>query len=776
MPNLIFSPERRIAEHTKGKTDDQIADSWATENPKFGENLRKIRTSANNDPRATTSFLNYYLHGDANYTPPQAKNAPVREDTSIGWFGANAAKRFLDKTWTGISEGADDFRDIKERYATGEIGLPGAAAQTAFSGVSQIASPAVSLWDVALTSDFPLTDTSAADVLAPVIEPIAESKPVQEGIMPLYEKWQSMVEENPELETANYAAKAMWDAVQLATSGVLQKPLQATVKTAMHPIKTAKDVGKGIVQSHPIEAARNLRAGAPTAQKGTESVGAVTAKAMERAGVDPRVSKLLTEGGADLPQYKRIIESYESAAKDFKAANPKEIIGETALMNYRHLESLREGVGGLIGNVVKSHATEPIKLGSSYSKYVSWLETRGVFVNKTGRLERIGSSVAKSDLPYLQSLHNDILKVSNFNGADSMRRVIFKEQNLAERHGISYGDDAKMAASRVHSDILEEMGASVPAYKAYAQPYAKIKLAQDNFAKKLGKGSRKELDLRQLRAGEVAKRMTGNASADMQDAFALLEDTAKEYGYAAGTSSKNQALFEQSMSQYFPTYSPGGLTGQIEAALPSVGTSLVAPKLAATKLGAGIVKKLTGNTPERQLKIIKDFLESNSGELARATNAGEVETILQKMFGENYVAPSDIKVTKDIRSKEVQASKNAREQKIRREDISEDISNLPSIDNINYDKGVGLAQEIKDLDSMGAFKFLKKDVQTLDEPSAMKLLKEASEYHDGKPISKRINQLIKEKRQGAYDVTDGTDEALENFSKGFSEEISGLPF
>ena len=101
---------------------------------------------------------------------------------------------------------------------------------------------------------------------------------------------------------------------------------------------------------------------------------------------------------------------------------------------------------------------------------------------------------------------------------------------------------------------------------------------------------------------------------------------------------------------------------------------------------------------------------------------------------------------------------------------------MPSIDNINYDKGVGLAQEIKDLDSMGAFKFLKKDVQTLDEPSAMKLLKEASEYHDGKPISKRINQLIKEKRQGAYDVTDGTDEALENFSKGFSEEISGLPF
>lgn len=638
------SPQARTDLQSQGKTDDQIADMWAAD-PKFKVNLDNIRAGSNSDPRATTAFLNYYLYGDVNYNTQQNVNSP-KEDTSFGWLGSNALRRFLDKTWeyTGPKYQAEE-RAISQRYHSGQQGLLNTLAQGALNTVSGIAGPAKALGDVVLTTDAPFTNTSAADVIQPLVQGVMESKPVQEGVMPVVNQWNDYAAQNPTANTVNYALKAGLDALQVLGAGQFEKPFQAMLSTVRNPIGAAKSAVRGVASVHPIEALRDLRAGIPggktMAGAAPAELSTATQKALERSGMDPRVAKMLVEGGADAPAFQRILKNYQAAAKDAMAPNPKEIVGETALMHYNYLEDLRKGVGNLIGNVVEAHASEPIKLTTTYQNYVKWLENRGVYVNGKGELIRVGSSIPKSDLSYLQTLHDDISTANelNFKRADNIRRVIFKDQNLAERHGIAYGDDAKLAASTVHSDMLAEMGDAVPAYRMYAEPYAKIKTAQNGLAKTLGRRSYKELDERALKAGEVAKRMTGNASADYIDTFKLLEDTAREYGYDSGMSSHKQAMFEQMMSNYFPTYSPGGLTGQMENV--KLGTDLGVAAISGSPYVKGrffidLMKKLDGKSPEHQLKLIEKYLGS-SADISKATSAPKIEAVLQKMFGEHYV-------------------------------------------------------------------------------------------------------------------------------------------
>jgi hypothetical protein len=637
-PYATYSPEARTALQAQGRTDDQIADLWATTNPGFKKNIERIRQGAKSNPKATTAFLNYYLYGDAQYNQQANTVSPPIEDTSIGFLGSNALKRFLNKTWDYTQT---DFQakqaELREKYQSGEQGALNTMAQGALSTVSGIAGPAKALWEVGFTSDIPFTDTSIADVAEPAIQNVLESRPGQAAIQKAGQV-NEYLSGSSTGRTVQAAGKAGFDALNLAGAGILERPFQGAKSLITSPIQSAKGAGKAVVQARPIEALRNVRSGKP-------SVGSVTTEAMKRTGVDERLATILTEGGSDTAAYKRILQSYEKAATDFRAPNPKEIVGETAIMTYRHLEDLRKGVGGMIGNVVKAHATEPLKLPNTYKKFVAWMEERGVYVSKEGKLERLGSSIPESDVRYLQGLHDDIAGISNFKQGDNIRRVIFKEQDLAKRQGIEFGDDAKQAAQAVHSSMLEEMGTAVPAYRVYATPYAKIRKAQNTFAQKLGKGSYKDIDLRKLRAGEIAKRMSGEASADMTDAFQLLEDTARSYGYEAGTSVRNQALFERAISRYFPTYSQGGLQGEVQAATMKTAVDAglamqTGSPYAIARVAGDVIKKFTGKTAEKQLKVIKDFLEVNADELAKATTPEQVETILQRMFGENYVPPA----------------------------------------------------------------------------------------------------------------------------------------
>jgi len=89
----------------------------------------------------------------------------------------------------------------------------------------------------------------------------------------------------------------------------------------------------------------------------------------------------------------------------------------------------------------------------------------------------------------------------------------------------------------------------------------------------------------------------------------------------------------------------------------------------------------------------------------------------------------------------------------------------------DFEAGEGFANALKDLQAKGAFKFSNKKIEELDAPSAMQLLEDARLHHAGKPIERRINEVVDLRKQGKFDVSDGSSEALENFDYGFSESL-----
>jgi len=93
----------------------------------------------------------------------------------------------------------------------------------------------------------------------------------------------------------------------------------------------------------------------------------------------------------------------------------------------------------------------------------------------------------------------------------------------------------------------------------------------------------------------------------------------------------------------------------------------------------------------------------------------------------------------------------------------------------DYQRGLGLGEKMKMLDSRGAFKFENADIASLDADSANGLLKRAWEYHEGKPIQKLMGEKPKGMETFSLENSATNDlSSLENYGRGYSDAFSSV--
>jgi hypothetical protein len=163
------------------------------------------------------------------------------------------------------------------------------------------------------------------------------------------------------------------------------------------------------------------------------------------------------------------------------------------------------------------------------------------------------------------------------------------------------------------------------------------------------------------------------------------------------------------------------------------------------------------------------------GEADYATGKSLAEYEADRAIDQGTMLPRDIGENRmpGLRGDERLGSFNERNAREELESIAKTFEDM-SEPSKNYRGGELYARAIRELDARGAFAFTNKDVASLDMPSTSKLLQEAADHHAGQPIELRIREVLDSRSKGTYDVQDGTDEALVEFERGFSEAIQGV--
>lgn len=177
-------------------------------------------------------------------------------------------------------------------------------------------------------------------------------------------------------------------------------------------------------------------------------------------------------------------------------------------------------------------------------------------------------------------------------------------------------DTGDSVRSNLLHDISAQAGETGKGYQLSVTKNAKIQDALQTVGKLMGKNSGATGgDIQNLRAGEVANRIGGNASAVVENALQKLEDTAKENGFKSKVSIRKLVAFKTILKNVVGETQSNSLAGAVEqgakAALPD------ALDIAGEAHSGGIVgtikaaaKFVKGNTKAEQVRAIQNLLDS----------------------------------------------------------------------------------------------------------------------------------------------------------------------
>jgi len=695
----VLSPDNLNRLRSQGMDDDKIADLMAQSSPHFKDQLSKIRSKFGSDPSATKAFLNMRFYGTTDYSPePQA-------DKSL-W---TAPKRIVDNLFDTVHQGIVNTEQNLEDYNTGKKGLANTAASQFGNNLSTLASGGTALMNTALETKLPVVNASVNDAAGAAINALGQTK-LGKAAYPVIgnavQSYQQASENSPTLQSVNSIAKGAFDVANMVGVGKAgEEPFQAVKSVATHPIQTIQDAGSAGIGAalHPIQTVKNVRSAfsAPgTAATEVPNELSILAKAGQKAGIDERVTKLLQDATPeDRAMMQTTLQRYQEGAKDFSATSPKEVAGDTILQRVRHLQPVQQEIGKRIGAIVGAAAEEPVSIDNTFRKFMTTLTDKGVYVAEDGKLASDAGAIPKADLSFLQQIYDRINPsgtVKNFKDGHLTRQWLFDEQNLAKARMAGYSDKAQAIAGDVHSNLLQDLSVRHPQYGILAQPYAEVKQSVDSFAKLLGKNSSEELTARSLKAGEVARRVLGNSSADIKTILDKLEEAARKYGFTGKTSIDRQVRFADSLSQYFPTSATASLEGGVEkGVVKAIGTMAKLKTGNAVGAATDVLQAVMGKSPEKQLKIIENMLKVNAESLAAAKTPEEVSALIDKII--NTEDSVDVTTKKPL----VDMSNNLGET-LQERKIKNNPTNTSDIGSINIEDNAKVTKIPKELEPLAA--------------------------------------------------------------------------
>ena len=619
---ITISPNSLQELRTIGKTDDFIADEMAAKNAHFASQLQKIRKKFGGDPAATSAFLNTRFYGDTTYTPPsEAAQRPK------GYVG-----RTLDRIYTKAEDimGQDGITQQMDR---GEITSGQAVARSAgkiFSGALAPVTEGVSTVVGGIYENVP----GVKEGLGYLGSEISESKFGQAAapyIQDITQGYQNLPQGSGFRDLA-VAGQAGLDVLDVVGA-------QAGVNIGKRALSQATKPGQTV--RHPIQSARGVLVGAQ--QTGGSAVAqgerklAGKAKEAVSKGLDEPTVTFLAEQNADtravMANMTRAAE--EGSKKMSGTVRHKEILGGQMLENTAYVLEEKSAAGKALGAMKKAVHGETSNLTDDYHEFLQVLRDKGAVISDKGKITALAGA-ADDNIPQLQKIldfltPDDAGKViRSGKDIDMWRTKMFQEMNSAKAKlqpsasGQSSLDFSDRITNNVRRRALIRMAKGNKNMILANDAFEELSTATSKFLKAIGykgKLTPEAITAKELRAGEIAMRTLGNASANTRDAFQDLIDTARKYGRASNIDDMALVEYTRALEDIFPIARPQSLRGQVARGTRDAAGNILEDISRGGSAKAGILNrvsepimsaydKMLGLTPENRFKLLMEILEA----------------------------------------------------------------------------------------------------------------------------------------------------------------------
>lgn len=363
-------------------------------------------------------------------------------------------------------------------------------------------------------------------------------------------------------------------------------------------------------------------AGARSAELATRAPA--VRKAIE-SGIDDNIVNFIeTAAPEDQSAFRKMFDLAEKGAKDLRfRTQAKQVAGSTLLDRANHLIKVKDIAVGNTNRVLNSLDQTPVDTSNILYTFLKDMQEKGITVVKRGNGYQFATqgAVPEGDLSAYRTMLN-ILKpdadgsvMRSYRGLHTGRQRIFNELNLAKARQQTFSDDVTRYADKFRTMLLEPIDkASGGKYKAAQQKTAETLGALRDFVQLMGyKGDLEKITAKDLKAGEIASRILGNAADRPMSAIQALDDVAMKYGYKGKGSVLDQVQFADLLEDVFGTTQSRGMRGQVgRGALDAVSEVTGAVNDTATgnvlALGSRALKAVIGKSKDDQIKALKELL------------------------------------------------------------------------------------------------------------------------------------------------------------------------
>lgn len=618
---LAISPDNLEAYRNSGQfTDDVIAEQMAQSNPHFASQLQKIRKKFAGDSAAVSAFLNLRFYGDTNYNPITNADKP---------------KNYVAQTLDHIYQSANNVLGeggIMQQYNRGQINPLQAVTRTAgeiyHGALTPVLDPLTDLTKGVLDA------TGASGLIQSGIEGVANSELGQAAapfVQGAVESYQNSAPGNP-LRDLSAVGQAGLDTLGVVGAQgtmdigkrAIMQPLQHPINTLRHPIQSARSVLTGKAPAAKVAAAGQKR----------ELVG--PAKEAVAKGMDEKLMTFVAEQNADT---RAVMGKMTEAAKEGGevlggTVKHKEILGGQMMDNAAYVLEKKQAVGKALGAMKAAVADDFVNLTDDYNKLLTELRNKGAVISDKGKIMSLAGA-SDDNIPLLQQtldfLEPDLTGTVIKRGkeVDMWRQKMFQEMNSAKAklQPSAAGQPVFGFAEKVTNDLrrsaLVRLAGQNNNMIALNDAFEELSTQASKFLKSIqykGRLNVEDITAKQLRAGEVALRTLGNASADSRDAFISLIQTARKYGRISNVDEMALIRYADALEDVFPITPTRSLQGAMSRgtkdALGNFTEDVIhqgprggVTRFAMDKLGEA-VNAMRGITPENRFRLLMEVLNA----------------------------------------------------------------------------------------------------------------------------------------------------------------------
>jgi hypothetical protein len=412
------------------------------------------------------------------------------------------------------------------------------------------------------------------------------AKPVMEGVKSGLKTALKTTLKTGTRETTKRTASEAAEAIVRAANPEVANPVVDTIRGAGQQVA---DFAKRTVSEAQDTAAQSRRLAEMPEPKAS----------LIRKGADERIVNVM-EGATpeEVKVYRELIDQAKKKEADPtpNTPQPKVIAGREFLKPVEYVINERKSVGKSLGEYRKNLDTKKtIDTNPAFRAFHDYLKNNfKVKFDKDGQIIANTGTLASSDVQLIQKIYNQLRSDKKNSQAelDQWLQRTYKDYDLVQAREKTFSEEVPRIAEFARSEVRKLMPED---YNQLATEYARMSRPLNEFVKLLGyKGNLDDLTAKELKTGEVALRVLGNAADRPQSIIDDILDTATERGYQSNVDLNRLIYITDQLEDLYDITPSRGFSGSATRGINQSDAAGVIGEAATLNLG-GLFNRAMGS-------------------------------------------------------------------------------------------------------------------------------------------------------------------------------------